>query len=70
MMNRDSQPTNEQLLTPKRENWHVQSRNSFKIIVDVQRPHTTDIEIMKLQKEIEELAVARMQGGTIKYHIE
>ena len=69
MMNREHQPTNEELMIPPKERWEVPRRNSFKLTVSVQRRNTTEMEIMKFQRRVEELASHLFQGGSIEYQI-
>jgi hypothetical protein len=69
-INRDNQPTNDQLFTPKREHWQVQVRHYFKLTVSVQNRNMTEAKIIKFQKDVENLAVRAFQGGSIEYKIE
>lgn len=70
MMNREGQPTNEELLTPKKHQWQQQVRHGFKLIVTIQRRNLTEAEILKFQKQVEDLTAKQFQGGTAEYKIE
>ncbi len=69
-LNRTGQQTNEDIITPKKEHWQAQVRNSFKLTITVTCQHMLEATIMKFQKQVEDLAVEKFQGGTVQYKLE